>query len=322
MTIPQNPSPSRPSELKCIAGFGEALIDVFPTGEVIGGAPLNFSIRCAELCRPVGWQAGLISRIGDDPRGHRILALLEARGVDSRAVQIDSEHPTGSVDIVLRNGHADYTFASNVAWDHIALEQSAEDLAARCSVFCFGTLAQRSATTANTLRALIERASHATRLLDLNLRRPYPSLECVRTSLELCNVLKCNAEELDWLGTRLQIDGPAGDRQATAARLLERFDLQCVFWTRGAEGCVWQAPTGMTTAAVPPLESAPDADSVGAGDAATAALAVGLAAGWRPERIVAAANRCGAFAASRRGATFPLPDSLIQRFWSSTVDPT
>ncbi|RMF39925.1 MAG: carbohydrate kinase [Planctomycetota bacterium] len=303
-----------------ITGFGEALIDVLPSGEVIGGAPLNFSIRCAELAGPVGWRAALISRVGQDARGMRILELLRRRNVATDAVQIDPDHPTGWVDIELHDGHADYTFAADVAWDHIAVDPAAEACAMHSAVFCFGTLAQRSPTTAGTLRVLLEKATHAMRVLDLNLRRPYPNLSTVRTSLELCHILKCNAEELDWLKDQLSIDAPATDRRAIAASLQTEFGLQCVFWTRGSEGCVWQDGDMVLTASVPTFEPVPDADSVGAGDAATAALAIGLAAGWPPQRIVRAANWCGAFAASQRGATAPLPPHLIDRLWSGSLD--
>ncbi|GIW99451.1 MAG: hypothetical protein KatS3mg111_2784 [Pirellulaceae bacterium] len=177
-------------------------------------------------------------------------------------------------------------------------------------LFYFGTLAQRSRQTATTLHHLLEGRVGRLNLLDLNLRRPYPPPESIRWSMQQATVLKCNDGELSWLadcfGWRQDLS-PA----SIAARLQDQFSLDVVFWTRGSQGCVWQAGTDQITAKVPQLEQEPDADTVGAGDAAAAALAIGLVAGWPPQKIVHAANLFGAYVASRRGATQPLPDWIL-----------
>ncbi len=310
---------------KLIVGFGEALVDVLPSGEVVGGAPLNFSVRAAQLAQPLGWSAALLSRIGSDERGQKILQYLQTTSLDTSAIQVDGERPTGFVDVTLDAGQPSYVIGERVAWDHIAVDDCSLGLSRQSSAFCFGTLAQRSPQTIDTLAQCLAAADQAVKVFDINLRKPYPPIEIIEASLTRADILKCNAEELlqiaDWLGlqqfamaettksdSRAQRTGAARN---IATALQERFKLSGVFWTQGAEGCVLQRGPLTTTAEVPHLPTAEDADTVGAGDAASAALAIGLVAGWPDEKIVKVANHCGAFAASQRGATTPFPKGFL-----------
>lgn len=295
-----------------IVGFGEALIDKLPSGDVVGGAPLNFSVRSAELGEFFGCDAAIITRIRRDQHGRQIEARLQASQLDLSGLQFDQHLPTGFVDVVLNAGQPDYTIGRQVAWDAIEFDDAANDLAQRATVVCFGTLVQLGEVSAATLKKFLVTAKSATKILDLNLRKPLPSLATVEFSLQHADVLKCNLEELQQLAVWFALK-ETRDGQAIASELQQRFELQAIFWTRGADGCCWQSGASCVVAEVPKFESEPDADSVGAGDAACAALAIGLVLNWKPERIVMAANLCGAFAASRRGATAPLTDAVLQR---------
>lgn len=319
-----------------ILGFGEALVDVLPTGEVVGGAPLNFSVRAAQLGQRLDWTAALISRIGNDSRGQEILEHLQTLNLDTCAIQVDSSLPTGYVDVTLQDGSPTYVIGEDVAWDAIAFDTTAQELSRRAAAICFGTLAQRSAHTAETLASCLEAADLAIKIFDINLRLPYPKLDIIERSLHHADVLKCNEEELHLLAQWFQLADTAPsthpnqgnssqprDNSANAPlpaadialMLQQRFDLNCLFWTRGSQGCVLQRADQMTTAPVPDLPKVANADSVGAGDAASAALAIGLVARWPDEKIVQVANYCGAFAASQRGATTPFPiQALMDQF--------
>ncbi|GAA2278161.1 carbohydrate kinase [Streptomyces ruber] len=57
----------------------------------VGGAESNVACGLAGL----GHRAAWLSRLGDDPFAHRILAELTARGVDVSGVETDPERPTG-----------------------------------------------------------------------------------------------------------------------------------------------------------------------------------------------------------------------------------
>ncbi|MCA9132188.1 MAG: hypothetical protein KDA45_03505 [Planctomycetales bacterium] len=297
---------------KLIVGFGEALVDVLPSGEVVGGAPLNFSLRAAGLCRPLGWSAALVTRIGSDARGEQILQELARSQLDTSAVQVDLARPTGYVDVTLQAGQPSYVIGQNVAWDHIAFQPPVPSMAQRAAAVCFGTLAQRCPQTTATLDHFLNTAEQAVKIVDINLRQPYPDAEVIRHSLTLANVLKCNEEELRLLAKWLDLT-QREQPQRIASELQETFQLDSVFWTRGASGCVLQRGAEQVDGAVPQLPRAENADSVGAGDAASAALAVGLVAQWPAERIVRTANYCGAFAASCRGATAPFPQDFLQQ---------
>jgi fructokinase len=300
---------------KLILGYGEALLDVLPSGEVVGGAPLNFSVRAAQLCQPLGWQAALVTCLGTDPRAAKVMATLRDSLVDLTAIQVDDMLPTGFVNVSLDNGDPTYDIASDVAWDQIDFDETVAQLALRASAVCFGTLAQRSPRSRSTLWSLLDTADQAIKILDLNVRLPHPSVEIVERSLTLANVLKCNEDELNLLASWLDWADCREPRQV-ATRLQQYFKLDCVFWTRGARGCQLQRGEEVVNGEIPQFPRAPDADSVGAGDAASAALAVGLVAQWSPEKTVYLANSCGAFAASRSGATTALPPQILQQVQS------
>lgn len=310
-----------------IVGFGEALIDVLPSGEVVGGAPLNFAFRASELTRAWQWPVALVTRIGKDPRGKAIEQVLERGTVDMQWVQHDPALPTGYVDIQLQDGHGVYQFGANVAWDNIQLEPSTLRLAQQAAAVCFGTLAARNATTRATLRAFLAAADRAIKVLDINLRLPLPSADVVLECLQAADVLKCNEDELVEIAQLLAIETSASTAGAAekneehwrevATHLLKQFSLRAVFLTRGEAGCQWQDNEQIVSGSQPvdiaPWPTVPNADTVGAGDATSAALVVGLVAHWTPQRIVDAANLMGAFAANTRGPTTAAPIELLSR---------
>jgi fructokinase len=326
-----------------IVGFGEALVDVLPSGEVVGGAPLNFSVRAAQFAAALGWQAALISRIGSDPRGEKIFEHLQHTGLDLSALQVDAQLASGYVEVTLDHGHPSYVIGEQVAWDQIVADEQALNLSRAASAFCFGTLAQRSPQTAAALRQCLAAADKAVKIFDINLRQPYPGPELIEASLRQADVLKCNEQELLWLAqwflpetgllpaAGLTAPAPAADHTSVeptpaaqiAAQLQSTFGLSAVFWTRGSLGCVLQRGEKLTMADVPQLPQAAEADAVGAGDAASAALAVGLVAQlsdpaqWPDAKIVAMANYGGAWAASQRGATPPFPADFLKKLLSA-----
>ncbi|MEM7475866.1 MAG: PfkB family carbohydrate kinase [Planctomycetota bacterium] len=300
-----------------ILGLGEALIDILPSGEVVGGAPLNFSVRVADLSRHLGYQSALMTRVGRDARGQRILDLLQSRNVNCAAIQTDCDRPTGYVDIGLQVGEANYRFGENVAWDFLdSIDASGvADVLNPIRLVCFGTLGQRKAMSRNAIQQTLASAGDAALFLDLNLRLPLPELETVQASLMMANVLKCNLEELLWLGE--QFDFKSSEPKEIASRLIDRFELDLLFCTRGANGCRMylvdrqiEEPLCLKFSSILPKKS--QADSVGAGDASAAACALGILEGWSPERIVRVANKFGAFAAHTRGPTAEISEELRQ----------
>ena len=298
-----------------IVSFGEALVDVLPSGEVVGGAPLNVATRAAELCSLTDARTALVTRIGSEHRGETILEQLKqvaaSHPLDLSTVQVDPHLETGFVNVELNDGQPEYSIGEHVAWDNIRWDDSIAKLATMTNVLSFGSLALRSATTRETLLQLASHLPGAQLVFDINLRNPLPDQETVLQSLSICHILKCNEDELQVLADWLEFS--ESDATEIAHVLQERFGLQAVFWTRGSDGCQWQVGRDVIHGEVPQLTASENADSVGAGDAASAALLVGLVAGWSPKQIIDIANLCGAHAATTRGPTVPISGEVIAR---------
>ncbi|MFK7736576.1 MAG: PfkB family carbohydrate kinase [Pirellulaceae bacterium] len=296
--------------------FGEALIDVLPSGEVIGGAPLNFAIRVAEVGLPMGTSPGLMTCVGEDSRGQRIKDLLAKRGVAKQYIQTLTDRETGYVSIHLERGEASYEFSRDAAWEQIApAPHLTHSAAGEIQLVYFGSLSQRTYRNRESLGQLLESLPNSLRLFDINLRLPTPPIAWIEPLLDQCNVLKCNSDELGWLAKVLQLEGQ--DPRQHAQQLLQKFALQSILHTLGEQGCVWHDSHG--TASLPDAASqvelpgaASNADSVGAGDAASAMLALGLLHQWSPEETVRKCNTAGAFAARTHGPTQPVPEELLK----------
>lgn len=296
---------AHPAAAPLVVGLGEILWDVFPDGPRFGGAPANFASSAAGL-------AGLAARVcmagavGDDDLGRRAIDTFAARGVDTAAVAVLGK-PTGRVDVTVDSaGHAAYVFAPDCAWDHVPWSRALERLAGDAAAVCFGTLSQREVTARTTVRRFLAAVpASALRILDINLRPPFWSAETVRESLRLADVVKCNDEELPVVADLL---GLSGSPASMLRELVGRHRLRLAALTRGAAGSLLLAADGTAS----DLAGTPVAvvDTVGAGDAFTAALVLGTLAGWSLERRHAHAERVAAFVCTQRGGTPPLPADL------------
>jgi fructokinase len=298
-----------------IVGLGEALFDCFPDRAVLGGAPVNFAVHAHALLNRVGGSGAVATRVGNDELGKRYLNELDDRQVDRTHVQIDLEQPTGTVEVSIDSaGHASYTFASNVAWDYLEFTEDWKQLAPECDLVSFGTLAQRSPQSRDAISQFLASASNAVRLFDVNFRQQFYSPEILENSLELASAMKLNAEELGRVCRMLDLADPAVHSvNDQAVAIIEKHQLDWLALTRGAEGTALYANGNRfegEPANFPPEDRA---DSVGAGDACCAGLAVGRLLEWPGEKTLALANQMGAFVASRRGATPEIPSSLLDR---------
>jgi len=285
-------------------GLGEILWDLLPSGRQLGGAPANFAYHAQAL----GARGAVVSAVGADAPGAEILARLRGLEVDARYVAVDAAHPTGTVTVQLdAAGIPTYVIHEGVAWDHIPATPAALELAGRAAVTCFGTLAQRSPESRAAVHAFLAATPKASlRILDVNLRQSYYDVEVIRASLQAANILKLNDSEMPVLAKLLRL--PADEERAITL-LLRKFALRVIAVTRGAKGStLYSAGAVSHHGGFPPAELA---DTVGAGDAFTAALAMGLIRGHDLDRINAGANRLAAHVCAHAGATPIVPRSLI-----------
>jgi fructokinase len=292
-----------------VVGLGELLWDLFPKGKQLGGAPANFAYITALL----GDSGIVASRVGDDRLGQEALWHLKSSGLDVSRVQRDPTHATGTVKVeVDLRGQPEYHISENVAWDFLEFSEDWISLARATHAVCFGSLAQRHPVSRATIRAFLSALpSFAIGIFDVNLRQSYFSGDLLRDSARHATILKLNHEEfprfLDLL--RCPLKGSERSDIFAARWLCRELGIRLVCITRGPAG------SALITAESHhehPGFSVKIADTVGAGDAFTAALVHHALRGSSLAAMNAAANRMGAWVASQEGA-MPTADPEILR---------
>jgi fructokinase len=285
-----------------ILALGEVLWDLLPSGKQLGGAPANFTYQC----RSLGADARLVTRVGDDALGREVLERFRLLGLPTQPVQVDPELPTGTVDVALApDGQPRFTIREHVAWDRIEADEASLARAASADAVCFGSLSQRGERSRSAIRELVSAGRPgALRLFDVNLRHPFIDRDVIAGSLTLANALKLNDQELSEMAAMF---GLSADVRDSMVELADRFGLSVVALTRGAHGAVLLADGDWSDRPGLPVTVS---DTIGAGDAFTAALVVGRLAGRPLEEINRHANEVAAFVCSQPGGTPTLPDAL------------
>jgi fructokinase len=292
-----------------IVAIGEVLWDLLPDGKQLGGAPANFTYHAHAL----GADARLISCIGSDELGREILDRFGILDLPTSNLKELPGTPTGTVSVELaRNGNPEYTIHEHVAWDQLRADQVALNLVRAADAVCFGSLAQRTVPAQAEVKKLVAAASaQALRIFDVNLRPPHVSREVIDQSLRLANVLKLNDHELEVVADFFGLPARTPARMEALAR---RYDLDVMALTRGEHGSLlwragnWSDLPGMRVVV---------RDSIGAGDAFTATLALGLLRELPLEQINRLANEVAAYVCSQPGGTPRLPE----RFREALADP-
>jgi fructokinase len=290
---------------RTVVGLGELIWDLLPEGKQLGGAPSNF----AYISRLLGDSAVVASRTGADAFGVEARARLERMGISTAYLQGDGAHATGTVNVRIdEHGEPHFAVNENSAWDYLELTPLWQELAARADAVCFGTLGQRNPHARATITRFLQLTrADALRVFDVNLRHSFFDAGMLTTSLALSNVVKFNTEELSVAARMLAIE--ARDDRSIARKLLELFGVELVAVTRGARGSLLVTKERAVEHAGFPVRVA---DTIGAGDAFTAALTHFRMRRAPLEQINDAANRLGSWVASQSGAT-PAADPRVIR---------
>jgi fructokinase len=274
--------------------FGEALVDEFPTEQVVGGAPFNVARHLAAFMAP----ALMITRIGRDRNGQAVRAEFERFAMRDAGLQVDPMEETGRV-VVERNsnGHR-FHILPRQAYDFIDADAAVAALAGfDAGIVYFGTLAQREPGSRAALDAVLGALpATAKRYLDLNLRAGQYQESTVMRSLEAADIVKVNEEELQalfqWVFQIGRDSPPLATEELHAAcrALVQRFALDTLIVTLGHRGSVVFCADGTLLAnrdnPAPPFVI----DTVGAGDAFSAIFLLGRARGWPLALTLARAN--------------------------------
>lgn len=304
--------PGRKSKARVVAGLGELLWDLLPDGPRLGGAPANFAVMAGRL----GNHAVIASRLGSDSLGAEARAALAKLPVDATALQTDGDFPTGTVTVDLKDGEPHYTIHRPVAWDRLELSSQWTELARQADAVCFGTLAQRETASRRTILKFLDTTRfECVRVFDANLRPPFWSVEPLRESLARATILKLNENELPLVVEATGIGPlapPASDHRemlGTVHRLLERFPLRMVCVTLGARGSLLVTREDFD---LHRGHAAEVRDTVGAGDAFTAALTHYYLQDAPLDVMNEAGNRWGAWMASQSGAMPPVDPEIVE----------
>lgn len=285
-------------QMKKIVGLGEALWDVLPEGKQIGGAPINFAYHAMQF----GHEAYAVSAVGKDDLGKELCECLEAKGIRLAMPAID--FPTGTVDVCLSEGGVPvYSINLGAAWDNIPYLPEMKSIARSADAVCFGTLAQRSETSRNTIYGFLDDmpdGENKFKVFDINLRQDFYSAENIAQSLQRSNVLKLNDEELPIAAALFDV--PANDYEKACTRLAERFGLRYVILTCGTHGSYVFANGRKSFIETPIVEVV---DTVGAGDSFSGAFVGSLLNGETMSDAHVKAVRTSAYVCKCHGA---MPD--------------
>ncbi len=286
-----------------IVGLGELLWDILPDGKKIGGAPGNFAYHASQF----GYNGAVVSAVGSDKLGDEILDNIAQKGLSGSIERV--AYPTGSVQVTLdANGVPIYDIKENVAWDNIPYTEKLEMIAKDTYAVSFGSLAQRNVVTRETINKFIDAMPDEKgryKIFDINLRQGFYTKETVCNSMEKCNILKINDEEL--VAISRMFGYPGIDLQDKCWILLAKYKLELLILTCGVNGSYVFTPGNVSFVATPKVEVA---DTVGAGDSFTATFISSLLSGENVKDAHMKAVRVSAYVCTQHGAMPIIPENL------------
>ena len=285
-----------------IVGIGEVLWDYFEDKDdyVLGGAPFNFAYHVNQF----GLNSLVISAIGNDKLGQKLEADVRKKNVPYMLERLNL--PTGVVNIKEVDGKPRYDILTERAWDYISKTEQLKEIAANTKAACFGSLAQRSETSRNSILAFLDAMpSDALRIFDINLRQNWYTEEVIKTSLQKANVLKINDDELLIIQ---RMFGYIDITQENTCRLIMRdYQLDMLILTCGDKGSYIFTKDEMSYLSTNDIKVV---DTVGAGDSFTASFIASILLG----KTILAAHRIAvnvsAFVCTQAGATPIIPNNL------------
>ena len=288
-----------------VIGIGEALFDVLPEGKKLGGAPANFAYHVSQF----GIESCAVSAMGDDELGKELEAELNEHHLNYQIEKVD--YPTGTVQVSLdANGIPAYEIKEGVAWDNIPFTPALEEKAKNCTAVCFGSLAQRSEVSRNTIHRFLDTMPDEEgryKVFDINLRQGFFTKEIITESIRRCNILKINDEELITI-SRL-FGYPGIDLQNKCWLLLSKYNLKMLILTCGVNGSYVFTPGEVSFIDTPKVEVA---DTVGAGDSFTGAFVASILRGKSVREAHELAVKVSAYVCTQNGAMPVLPTDLTR----------
>ena len=286
---------------RLVVGLGEVLWDMLPEGRKIGGAPVNFAYHAGQF----GIDSMAVSAIGNDKLGEDTIAEMNGKHLNHIFPSVP--YPTGSVQVKLdEKGVPAYDIKENVAWDNIPFTNEIESVARNCQAVCFGSLAQRNVVSRSTIRKFIKSTpSGCIRIFDINLRQNFYTSNVIRDSLELCNILKINDEEIMLVSRMFNYD--SSNIENVCRTIMEDFSLEMVILTCGTKGSYIFTKDGVSFMPTPKVNVA---DTVGAGDSFTGSFCAAILRGLPVAEAHKKAVEVSAYVCTQNGAMPEIPESM------------
>ena len=280
--------------------FGEVLFDCLPSGAVLGGAPLNVSYHLTQL----GDEGWVLSALGKDELGDRAIKEMKERGQSISMIGRVDE-PTGRADISLTDGDADYTFNYPCSWDAIPVPLCS--FPEETDLIYFGTLAQRSQRSRETLNTLFQKVRAKEVFYDVNIRKDFYSKALIIKGMERATILKVNDDELPLILSLANLNG--GDYRKDVERLSAAYGLKYVIITKGGKGSEVYGKGRWTEVEVE--KSLRVVDTVGAGDSLSAGFCHTLFLTGDEKKALTIGSKIASFVVTRKGAMPEYPESFV-----------
>ncbi|MEN2283688.1 carbohydrate kinase [Algoriphagus sp. SE2] len=272
--------------------FGEMLWDCLPSGSVPGGAPMNVALHLHQL----GLDSKLISAVGDDVEGKKLIDFLTTFGFQTQLIQVIADQETSKVLVDDSDPeNMKYEIVSPVAWDFIQWNSETEHEVAKSDAFVFGTLGVRNPESLSTLIKLIHQKT--LRIFDANLRSPYYDFEIIETLLGFTDILKINEDELEIFADYFDLEP---NIKTVCEHLDNHFPMDLICITKGSKGALIFKGGEFWEHSGYKVEVA---DSIGAGDAFLSGFIKCYLEKKSLEETLDFACKLGAFVASKKGGT-------------------
>ena len=288
------------NQKRYVVGLGEVLWDVLPEGKKLGGAPANFAYHAGQFLGNNNTIA--ISALGEDRLADETIEALREHGLNDLLPRVP--YPTGTVQVTLdEQGIPTYDIKENVAWDNIPFDNDIQQIARNCRAVCFGSLAQRNVVSRETIHKFLDATpDDCLKIFDINLRQQFYTKEIIKESIQRCNILKINDEELVLIGRMFGY--PGLDIENKCWLILGKYNLDMLVLTCGTNGSYVFTPGQMSFQPTPKVEVA---DTVGFTGSFCAAILHGKPVAEAHKKAVAVS----AFVCTQNGAMPILPPELL-----------
>lgn len=281
--------------------FGEVLWDLFPQGARAGGAPFNVAYNVYKM----GVNVKVLSRIGSDELGDKLIDQIKNWGITTDYIQVDDQKPTSTVIATIdEDNEASYEIINDVAWDYIEFLPKLAELVSNADAFIFGSLAARNEKTRKTLLKLLEYAK--LKIFDVNFRPPFVDVDLITELLYHADIVKMNKAEMRQILDFLDVEYVNEDQSAVFIQ--DYFKIKEIVLTKGSKGARYFVENESYDCPAVPITIA---DTVGSGDSFLAGFISKRIQLEAPYKIMKEAIALGAFITSKPGAC---PDYEYEEF--------